>query len=146
MMIVCWLKIVFWLAAKSANLFTILLDVLATVSNLLAQIGDLFLVATASGINAIQITISAGSVTVFGTAIFGAGKGALAALSDALLVLHEVTVVLSELVDVTPMPIDVSLFAVNSAEVVLLRHGLEHSGMASKIIVALLYPWYKIDT
>ena len=124
-------------AAESANLFTILLDVLATASNLLAQIGDLFLVATAFGINAIQITISAGSVTVFGTAIFSAGKGALAALSDALLVLHEVTVVLSELVDVTPIPIDVSLFAVNSAEVVLLRHGLEHSGMALQIIVAL---------
>ena len=130
------MKIEFWLAAESANLFTILLDVLATASNLLAQVGDLFLVATAFGINAIQITISAGSVTVFGAAVFGAGKGALAALSDALLVLHEVAVVLSELVNGASMPIDDTLFAVNLAEQVLLGHGLVRSRMASKIIVA----------
>lgn len=123
-----------------------LLDVLATAANLPTQIGDFCLVALPLGINLAQITISAGSVTVFGTAILGAGEVTLAALSDALLILHEVTVGLSKLVNGASMPIDGTLFAVNESEIVLLGHGLVRSGVNLKIIVAGSYSWYKIDT
>jgi hypothetical protein len=133
--------------AETSDFFAILLDVLAATLDLLTEIGHFLLVAQTLRVDAVNFAIAGAAVAVLSAPILGGAHGPLAALTGSLFVLHQVTAVIAKLVNVTTVASNVPLFAVNTAEVVVLGHvvsrleerGHQDGNKPKKF-------WYTIDT